>query len=288
MSGKRSGFTLIELLVVIAIIAILASILFPVFAQARDKARQTVDISNQKQILLGIIMYDQDYDEMLPLGESGPVNWNGEINTAPEGYGINREIDPYVKAGNTWGHEGATTIWDDPSDPYTRDDGDGGPGIGTGYRVSYGFTNYSPTHPLDGFGVFNYGIYNGDSNSGSQTDAGVPYPASTVVMFPWWNPDNYARFYPTTRNNMGDLLTFPVFPGFLAVCGSTGCYGDYSGSWPFSIGAHNGISDWGYLDGHVKSFPANQLWNTVSATNLNWNMKAPNKMAWDPQYNTGN
>ena len=182
MSGRRSGFTLIELLVVIAIIAILAAILFPVFAQARDKARQTVDISNQKQILLGIIMYEQDYDEMLPLGESGPVSWNGNINTGPEGYGINREIDPYVKAGNTWGHEGATNIWQDPSDGYQRDDCDGAPGVGTGYTVSYGFTNYDPANPTTGFGVFNYYGTPGES---SQTDAGVPYPASTIVMFPW-------------------------------------------------------------------------------------------------------
>ena len=61
-----SGFTLIELLVVIAIIAILAAILFPVFAQARAKARQTSSLSNEKQLALGILMYVQDYDEMLP------------------------------------------------------------------------------------------------------------------------------------------------------------------------------------------------------------------------------
>ena len=62
-----SAFTLIELLVVIAIIAILAAILFPVFAQARDKARQTSCLSNNKQIALSILMYVQDYDETFPL-----------------------------------------------------------------------------------------------------------------------------------------------------------------------------------------------------------------------------
>jgi prepilin-type N-terminal cleavage/methylation domain-containing protein/prepilin-type processing-associated H-X9-DG protein len=66
----RSGFTLIELLVVIAIIAILAAILFPVFAQARDKARQAACLSNLKQLGLGVTMYAQDYDEMLPDGWS--------------------------------------------------------------------------------------------------------------------------------------------------------------------------------------------------------------------------
>jgi len=62
----RVGFTLIELLVVIAIIAILAAILFPVFAQARDKARQATCISNLKQVGSALIMYIQDYDETLP------------------------------------------------------------------------------------------------------------------------------------------------------------------------------------------------------------------------------
>jgi prepilin-type N-terminal cleavage/methylation domain-containing protein/prepilin-type processing-associated H-X9-DG protein len=66
---KRRGFTLIELLVVIAIIAILAAILFPVFAQARAKARQSACLSNIKQLGTGLIMYAQDYDETLPLND---------------------------------------------------------------------------------------------------------------------------------------------------------------------------------------------------------------------------
>jgi prepilin-type N-terminal cleavage/methylation domain-containing protein/prepilin-type processing-associated H-X9-DG protein len=66
LSGERSAFTLIELLVVIAIIAILAAILFPVFAQAREKARQSTCVSNMKQIGLATQMYTQDYDEALP------------------------------------------------------------------------------------------------------------------------------------------------------------------------------------------------------------------------------
>ncbi len=64
---RRKGFTLIELLVVIAIIAILAAILFPVFARAREKARQTSCLSNLKQLSLGVLMYAQDYDERLPM-----------------------------------------------------------------------------------------------------------------------------------------------------------------------------------------------------------------------------
>lgn len=74
----RRAFTLIELLVVIAIIAILAAILFPVFAQAREKARQTSCLSNLKQLGLAVMMYTQDYDENYPLQTSGSNNgWFG-------------------------------------------------------------------------------------------------------------------------------------------------------------------------------------------------------------------
>jgi len=82
----RKGFTLIELLVVIAIIAILAAILFPVFAKAREKARQTSCLSNVKELMLAVQMYVQDYDEMLPHGCS---YW-----FAPGGGGAASKVDP--------------------------------------------------------------------------------------------------------------------------------------------------------------------------------------------------
>jgi prepilin-type N-terminal cleavage/methylation domain-containing protein len=73
MKRPRTGFTLIELLVVIAIIAILAAILFPVFAQAREKARQSGCLSNLKQIGTALMMYTQDYDEAFP------CTWYGSL-----------------------------------------------------------------------------------------------------------------------------------------------------------------------------------------------------------------
>lgn len=87
---KRNGFTLIELLVVIAIIAILAAILFPVFAAAREKARQTTCASNLKQLGLAITQYIQDYDEWAP---DGNQNWGGGL-----GVGWAGQLLPYTKS----------------------------------------------------------------------------------------------------------------------------------------------------------------------------------------------
>ena len=90
----RRGFTLIELLVVIAIIAILAAILFPVFAKAREKARQSSCLSNVKQIDLGILQYAQDYDERLVTyytrdAANNRIYWMAQI-------------DPYLKNDQIW------------------------------------------------------------------------------------------------------------------------------------------------------------------------------------------
>ena len=92
----RSAFTLIELLVVIAIIAILAAILFPVFATAREKARQSSCASNEKQLALAFVQYVQDYDEMWPQGIN--QNWVQQGTWPAGGIGWANQIYPYVKA----------------------------------------------------------------------------------------------------------------------------------------------------------------------------------------------
>lgn len=89
--SRRRGFTLIELLVVIAIIAILAAILFPVFAQAREKARTISCVSNGKQMGLGFMMYAQDYDEMLPRV------WTASFGPTGGARDWKDDIQPYVK-----------------------------------------------------------------------------------------------------------------------------------------------------------------------------------------------
>jgi len=93
-----NGFTLIELLVVIAIIAILAAILFPVFAQAREKARQTSCLSNMKQIGLAFTMYAEDYDETYC-----PAFWLGYPGyPANNLWGAAYFLNPYIKADKIW------------------------------------------------------------------------------------------------------------------------------------------------------------------------------------------
>lgn len=99
-AGKRIGFTLIELLVVIAIIAILAAILFPVFARARENARRASCQSNLKQIALGVFQYTQDYDEKYPtlwIDRDGNGTWSTPTTAAGD-QGWAFTLQPYMKS----------------------------------------------------------------------------------------------------------------------------------------------------------------------------------------------
>jgi prepilin-type N-terminal cleavage/methylation domain-containing protein len=132
MRTRTGGFTLIELLVVIAIIAILAAILFPVFARAREKARQTSCLSNVKQLGLGFMMYAQDYDETLP-----GVNYGNSPG----------QVWPWQEWPNT---PGWPAVFQDPLYAYTKNDqllqcpSDAGAGCRwyDANGISYGYSEY--------------------------------------------------------------------------------------------------------------------------------------------------
>jgi prepilin-type N-terminal cleavage/methylation domain-containing protein/prepilin-type processing-associated H-X9-DG protein len=111
----RKGFTLIELLVVIAIIAILAAILFPVFARAREKARQSNCLSNLKQLMTGVLMYAQDYDENYPeavVGALSPYNTPDGTTVTDGMMPWPQCIFPYVKNVQIYNCPSVATGWD--------------------------------------------------------------------------------------------------------------------------------------------------------------------------------
>jgi len=144
-TGRRKGFTLIELLVVISIISLLASILFPVFARARENARRTSCMSNVKQMALAFMQYTQDYDERLPTYQrcstqqpvGGIRGWNNSTScpgTNQAAHPWNNQIQPYLKS---------TQIFNCPSAHYGTGVGESQEYSGTAAEhLSYGYNRY--------------------------------------------------------------------------------------------------------------------------------------------------
>ena len=141
MSRRIRGFTLVELLVVIAIIALLAAILFPVFARARENARRASCQNNLKQIMLGVAQYVQDYDERLPMQymESGVVAEGWQAVTFP-----------YIKSGQLYQCPSVSKT------PYAN--ATTHPTLGIRYnQIGYGWNAFGVTaSPAGFFGLGNY------------------------------------------------------------------------------------------------------------------------------------
>ena len=267
---QHNAFTLIELLVVIAIIAILAAILFPVFAQAREKARQTSCLSNLKQIGLGIMQYTQDYDETFPAGlQSGW--WQA---------GWTWQVVPYLKS---------TDILRCPSDPV-------GDSVLTwaGFRTSYVSNGYIR--------------WNGTSNENAGPMGATIDPTSTAT--PWLVDYGVNTVASVNRPTESILLTerAHVYPLVETSAGNTynwgpACMITNLASWetngvplaPQSIpdgtrpktakkydpagpdgavtGIHSEFANFAFVDGHVKSMkpaatnpdpnnkPESNMWN---------------------------
>ncbi len=190
--GRRSGFTLIELLVVIAIIAILAAILFPVFAQAREKARQASCTSNMKQLATAVMMYTQDYDESYPKAEF--VDQNGWGSWPQNHYLWSSAlcIQPYMKN---------TGILRCPSDNDTLDQSIAA-AVGPNRRpgtLSYMINGFSPD-PSNGGSAFGIASPRGILTTGltyggredSTNQAAIPAPADVIMLAEGaWDVNNW-------------------------------------------------------------------------------------------------
>jgi prepilin-type N-terminal cleavage/methylation domain-containing protein/prepilin-type processing-associated H-X9-DG protein len=294
-SKSRRAFTLIELLVVIAIIAILAAILFPVFAQAREKARATSCLSNQKQIGLGIMMYSQDYDENYPLFCAG-------FGVAAR---IQNPLDPAAGAAGT--SAGRRNMWQAQIYPYLKN-----------WDI-YSCPSDTPTstdkvlkfHTLS-YG-YNYGYLSklevtqdpGDATAPTQwfsgkSQAAVSRPSDIVMII-----DTGGRAAFTAASTLGSMINPPdawpsteYFYGPDTVGWGTNCGNYFKGTggakWANTGGAawrHSEGFNVTYADGHAKFSKIGGMMVGTNNTNLALDCTATDYTAagrsiqkWDPRY----
>lgn len=248
---KQRGFTLIELLVVIAIIAILAAILFPVFAQAREKARQTSCLSNMKQFATGVMMYNQDYDELFPITvtHNGTTNSGvGSVYTVPEAALAAPPASPLTRS-----------YWAIAIQPYLKN-----------YNIyacpsgkEYNPFGTAPTNAAQAATYMSI-AFNGYLNSWSL--AGTPTPATTYLAMEFKNRwRGYAFHMPLPAQ--GGCTTPTTVPYIFNrttrnLCSFGG--GTYGSTWSHSQGGN--VT---YMDGHVKFVRHSGTYSPYAAVDAN-------------------
>lgn len=263
------AFTLIELLVVIAIIAILAAILFPVFAQAKAAAKKISAVSNGKQIGLGQTMYMGDYDDVFVPYFAGyePVT---KTYTSPQKYWPEL-ISPYIqKAANTKGQaslDDISKIFVDPAKPYKNQKGTSLEGFGnvTSWGISDDIVQwYCPN------GVAS--VYFPQSGSVAVS------PANSLIFAETWD------YYSTNHDLPGCALTRSFFDN------NSGAATDINGAMRFLDSPHNasykktailqeadpkGFNATIFCDGHAKAIPTGKLTHSGELWSLGGNNQWP-------------
>jgi len=239
-SLKGSAFTLVELLVVIAIIAILAAILFPVFARARENARRSSCQSNLKQIGLGLLQYSQDYDEKLVRKRYGP---GGDGRSDADNYKWMDAIFPYVKS---------TQLFSCPSDPPVTHSYDNG-----NYPYVYykDYTGSDPNITSDIlYGSYAINAYYGTGGGGPANDStlsSLQDPAGTIWVVDGFKVDNQSH-------DAGYSILFGEFdqPNFFNISGGKCGLLRYGSC---VMERHLDTTNVLFTDGHVKALKEDAL-----------------------------
>jgi prepilin-type N-terminal cleavage/methylation domain-containing protein/prepilin-type processing-associated H-X9-DG protein len=284
---KSKGFTLIELLVVIAIIAILAAILFPVFAKVREKARQTTCLSNEKQLALACIEYVGDYDETWPVQpvQNAANNFGWQLSWPIE-------VQSYLKDYNVF-----TCPSDNHLDESLPNEGPAFSYVANG-AIGYDWQNNAADYGTSGWvldGVINSGAnWEQDSihlgNSQPRTDNQINFPDATILLAEVWNqpvgatnlhqglysPFDCVMTGPGQQwgiNGGGGIPGQPNNAGLGAPAPSDGDIPGPLSNLPAS-GGHVGRANFAFCDGHVKSMDPVQTVNLHPNQGSNQNSEA--------------